>query len=69
VANQLTEEPALLALFPGEMLSTYLASDRTRYELFHRCHLLVDLISSMTDDAALRMYRLVSGQSTHASHH
>lgn len=69
VTKDLTEEPALLALFPVEILATYLASDRTRHELFHRCHLLVDLIAGMTDDAALRMYRLVSGQSTHASHH
>jgi dGTP triphosphohydrolase len=68
LVKHLTEEPGLLALFPRELLAAYLdGSESSSRELFLRAHLLVDFVVSMNDDAALRTYRLVSGQSLYAS--
>jgi dGTPase len=68
IADDLTSEPGMLALFPKKHLAAYLEiAGRSSMEHFYRAHLLVDFIAGMTDEFALSTYRLVSGQRTYAA--
>jgi dGTPase len=68
VASKLTEQPGLLSLFPVDLLETYVdAVKKDAFpELFHRAHLLMDFVAGMTDDVAVRAYRIMTGQTAHA---
>ncbi|GBL47371.1 deoxyguanosinetriphosphate triphosphohydrolase [Sulfuriferula multivorans] len=73
VAANYTEELGLLSLLSRKHLSVYIETvkdDKNKFpEMFHRLHLILDLIAGMTDHYALDTYRLVSGQVLYGHRH
>jgi len=58
--RQLNFQIRLLRRIPPSYLRKYKVSDRGD-EKYRRCHLIVDLISGMTDDFALETYQILEG--------
>jgi dGTPase len=71
VASQYTAELGLLSLLSRKHVMVYLeaVSNGQFPEMFHRMHLVVDLIAGMTDHYALDTFRLVSGQALYGHRH
>jgi len=73
VASKYTEELGLLSLLSRKHLGVYFDalndSGNIFPEMFHRLHLVLDLITGMTDQHALNTYRLVSGQILYGHRH